>query len=128
MKKSLKYPEDLAPLFALTMAEPVIEMPKEPGADPSRTEDMIYTEQVKQYVKRESLLTSNKAATHAVIWGQCSKAMKARIKTLDDYQTRNKTNDCFWLLQKIRAVTMELDEKKHGTMSLLDARCKLLKC
>ncbi len=23
---------------------------------------------------------------------------------------------------------MELDEKKHGTMSLLDARCELLNC
>jgi hypothetical protein len=128
VKKSLKYPEDMAPLFALTMAEPMIDMPQEPGANPSRTEDMIYTEQVKQYVKRASLLTSNKAATHAVIWGQCSEAMKARIKTLDDYQARSEANDCFWLLQKIRAVTMELDEKKHGIMSLLDARCELLNC
>ena len=46
VKKSLKYPEDMAPLFALTMSEPVIEMPQEPGANPSRTEDMIYMEQV----------------------------------------------------------------------------------
>ena len=128
VKKSLKYPEDLAPLFALTMAEPVIAMPQEPGVNPSRTEDMIYTEQVKQYVKRESQLASNKAATHAVIWGQCSEAMKARIKTLGDYQARAEANDCFWLLQMIRAVTMELDEKKHGIMSLLDARCELLNC
>ena len=128
VKKSLKYPEDLAPLFALTMAEPVADMPQEPGANPSQTEDMIYTEQVKQYVKRASLLTSNKAATHTVIWGQCCEAMKARIKTLDNYQARSEANDCFWLLQKIRAVTMELDEKKHGIMSLLDARCEFLNC
>ena len=128
VKKSLKYPEDLASLFALTMAEPEIDMPREPGANPSRTEDMIYTEQVKQHVKRESLLTSNKAATHAVIWGQCSEAMKARVKTLGNYQDRAEANNCFWLLQKIRAVTMELDEKKHGIMSLLDARCELLNC
>jgi hypothetical protein len=72
VKKSLKYAEDLEPLFAATMAEPELTMPKEPGANPSRTEDMIYTEQVKQYVKRESCLTSNKADVHAVIWGQCS--------------------------------------------------------
>ena len=89
---------------------------------------MIYSEQVKQYVKRKSLLMSNKAATHAVIWGQCSEAMKSRIKTLSEYQERTEANDCFWLLQKIRAVTMELDKKKHGTMSLLDARCELLTC
>ena len=126
VKKSLKYAEDLAPLFAVTMAAPELTMPKEPGANPSRTEDMIYTEQVKQYVKRESCLTSNKAAVHAVIWGQCSESMKARVKTLGGYLARALANDCFWLLQKIRAVTLELDEKKHGIMSLLDARCALL--
>jgi hypothetical protein len=135
VKMSFKYPENLAPLFALTMAKPVTGMPREPGANPSRTEDMIYTEQVKQYVKRKSLLTSNKAATHAVIWGQCSKAMIARVKTLCarvktlcDYQDRVEANDCFWLLQKIRAHTMELNKKKHGNMSLLNVGCKLLNC
>ena len=128
VKKSFKCPEDLAPLFAVTMAVPRLTMPVEPGANPSRTEDMIYAEKVKQFVKREDLLMSNQAAVHAVIWGQCSEAMKARVKTLAEYQDRAESNDCFWLLQKIRAVTMELDEKKHGIMSLLDARCELLNC
>ena len=54
--------------------------------------------------------------------------MKARVKTLGNYQDRAEADDCFWLLQKIRAVTMELDQKKHGNMSLLDARCELLNC
>ena len=108
VKKSLKYPRDLALLFALTMAEPVIGMPQKPGVNPRQTEEMIYMEQVKQYVKHESQLACNKAATHVVIWGQCSEAMKARIKTLGNYQTKAEANDCFWLLQKINVSLCDL--------------------
>jgi hypothetical protein len=41
-KKSLKFAEDLAPLFAETMTEPAIAMPDDPGPNPSRAADMIY--------------------------------------------------------------------------------------
>ena len=128
VKKHLKFAEDLAPLFAFTMDEPEIEMPVEPRANPSRTEDMIYAEQIKQYVKQQAALTSNLAATHAVMWGQCSETMKTRVRTLSKYRERAEGNDCFWLIQKIRAITMELQEKKHGIMSMLDARWNLLSC
>ena len=72
-KSFQQYPEDLVPLFALTMAEPDTDMPREPGAKLSQTHDMIYAEQVKQYLKCETLLTSNKAAAHTVIWGSAAK-------------------------------------------------------
>jgi hypothetical protein len=89
---------------------------------------MMYTEKVKQFVKRESTLVSNMATIHAVAWGQCSTAMKARLKSLDGYQAKADTNDFLWMLESIRAVTLELDEKKKGIMSPFDARCNLLTC
>ena len=111
-KKTLKHAEDLAPLFALTMSAPTIGLPSEPaGPNPTRTEELIYTEKVKQFIKRESTLQGNLATIHAVAWGQCSKAMQARIKTLDGYQVRSEGNDCLWLLESICAVTLELDER-----------------
>jgi hypothetical protein len=51
--------------------------------------------------------------------------MKARLKSLEGYQAKADANDCLWLLESIRAVPLELDEKKNGIMSLLDARCNL---
>jgi hypothetical protein len=128
VKKNLKFAEDLAPLFAFTMAEPKIKIPVEPRANPSRTEDMIYAEQIKQYVKHQATLTINLASTHAVIWGQCSETMKTRVRTLSGYRERAEGNDCFWFLQKIRGIIMELQEKKHSIMSMLDARWNLLNC
>jgi hypothetical protein len=128
VKKTLKHAEDLAPLFALTMTTPTVDMPDEPGNNTTRTEELIYTEKIKQFIKRESTLQSNFATIHAVAWGQCSKAMQARLKTLDGYQSHSDNNDCLWLLESIRAVTLELDEKKHGVLSLLDARFNMLSC
>jgi hypothetical protein len=118
VKKHLKHAEDLAPLFALTMATPKLTMPTEPGTNPSRTEEMIYTEKVKQFVKRETTLEGNLATIHAVAWGQCSEAMKARVKSFDHYQSKTDANDCLWLLESIRATTLELDEKK-----MVSCRC-----
>ena len=89
---------------------------------------MIYGEKVKQYVKKESTLLGNMATLHAVIWGQCSETMKARLKVMTNWRERTEANDCFWLLQQIKAVTLQFDEKRHGIMSLLDARSSLLNC
>jgi hypothetical protein len=41
VKTNLKYAEDLAPLFALTVLEPELTMPQEPGPNPSRTGETI---------------------------------------------------------------------------------------
>ena len=127
-KKTLKFAEDLAPLFAETMTEPTLTLPDDPGANPSRAADMIYAEKVKQYVKKESTLLSNMATLHAVIWGQCSETMKARLKVMTNWREKTEANDCFWLLQQIKAVTLQFDEKRNGIMSLLDARSSLLNC
>ena len=95
VKKSLKYSEDLATLFADKMEAPTVSMPMDPGKDPSKTAEMIWAEEVKEYVKRTRTLRSNLATIHAVIWGQCSEAMKAKVKSLDDYKAKTVDNDCF---------------------------------
>jgi hypothetical protein len=64
VKKTLQHPEDMAPLFATTMATPTLTMPMEPGPNPSRTDKMIYGEKVKQFVKRESFLEGNMSTVH----------------------------------------------------------------
>jgi hypothetical protein len=128
VKKALKFAEDLAPLFAETMSEPAIAMLDDPGPNPGRAHNMIYAEKVKQYVKRESTLLSNMATVHAVIWGQCSEPMQSRITALVNYRARTEGNNCFWILQQIKAVTLQFDETKHGTLSLLNARGNLLNC
>jgi hypothetical protein len=83
---------------------------------------------VKEYVRPVRSLKSNMATIQAVVWGQCSEAMKAKIKSLMGYKEMAEKNDCFWLLKQIKAVTLQFDEKRNKFISLLDARTSFLNC
>jgi hypothetical protein len=99
VKKHLDYSEDLANLFLDEMKEPSINEPPDPTANnakASKLQEMVYVEQVKGYVKRLTKLSSNLATLHAVIWGQCSESMRAKVKALNEYKAKTEANDCFW--------------------------------
>ena len=46
VKKVLKFPEDLAPLFAETMSEPTLALPQEPVEGTGRAVETIYIEKI----------------------------------------------------------------------------------
>jgi hypothetical protein len=127
-KKHLKYSADLAALFGETMSEPIINMPEEPEEGAGKMQELIYTEEVNEYVKRLREMKSNLATIHAVAWGQCSEAMCAKVKLLSHYKEKAELTDCVWLLQQINAVTLQFDEKRNVLMSLIDARTSLMNC
>jgi hypothetical protein len=127
-KKHLKYSADLAALFGETMSEPIINMPEETEEGSGKTQELIYTEEVKEYVKRLREMKSNLATIHAVAWGQCSEAMRAKVKSLSHYKEKTELTDCVWLLRQIKAVTLQFDEKRNVLMSLIDARTSLMNC
>jgi hypothetical protein len=131
VKKNITNSEDLQSLFADETKEPAINEPEDPeedGAKATKLQGIVYIEQVKGYVKRLNELKSNLGKVHAVIWGQCSEAMKAKIKSLTDYKSKTEANDCFWLLKQLKAVTLQFDEKRNVFVSLLEARTSLMKC
>jgi hypothetical protein len=128
VKKNLKYAEDLVSLFATNSKLPELEKPPKPGAEADEVDLEIWKEDIRDLSKRKRVLRGNLAAIQAVIWGQCSEAMKAKIKSLDGYETSVETNDCKWLLSNIKAVTMQFDAKHNGYVSMLDATAGFLNC
>jgi hypothetical protein len=128
VKKCLTFLEDVSNLFLEEMKEPNLVEPVDPGTSATKLQELKYIEQVKLFVKREVALVSNLATMHAVIWGQCSESMKAKIKGLKDYKVKTEANDCFWLLKQLKAVTLQFDEKRNVFVSLLDARTSMLNC
>ena len=127
-KKTIKYSEDLAPLFGDTIMLPTLDEPDDPDPDANQTQTLIWNEEVKEYVKRTRQLRGSLATIYAVAWGQCSEAMKAKVKSLDAYAERSGNNDCAWLLEQIRAITLQFDAKRNSFLSLMDARTNFLTC
>lgn len=54
--------------------------------------------------------------------------MKAKIKSIHDYDEKTASCDCAWLLMNIKAVTLQFDDKQNGYMSILDAMAGFLNC
>ena len=82
--KKLKYPGNMDSLTNdLTL--PTIPEPEE--LDPEETSLLIkaiWNKTVTSYCTRTDYLESNLKTAYAVIWGQCSEAMKAKLTSLDD--------------------------------------------
>ena len=66
-------------------------------------------------------MESNLQATYAVIWGQCSEAMRAKLQGLEKYNDARDKCDCAWLLTQIKAIRHKFEEKRYGYASLNDA-------
>jgi hypothetical protein len=85
-KKTLRYSKDMAPLFADTINILTINKPGNLPADANQTQALIWNEEVKEYVKGTWTMQGNLATVYAVAWGECSKAIKAKIKSLQEYE------------------------------------------
>jgi len=127
-RKKLKYPEDLAPLFATSIGTPQVAQPAPLGEGADKVTTLIWNETIKEFVKRTRELRSNLATVYAVAWGQCSETMRTKIKSMEGYEAQREADNCTWLLQNIRAVTLQFDAKRNIFLSLLDARCSFLTC
>lgn len=130
VNKNLKFSEDLAPLFATDMNSPSVELPADLPIDPAPTRmaEMIWKETVKEHVKRTQELRSNLATVYAVIWGQCSEAMRVKLRSLDEHTARSTQKDCYWMLKHIKAITLQFDNTTHPCLSLMATRRSFLNC
>jgi hypothetical protein len=122
--KNLKYPENLKSIFIDPMTAPKIDMPEELPATATKRTEVIWEASVKAYARRSDELESNLTTLYAVIWGQCSDAMRNKIRALDDYDTESLKNNCIWLLKEINGVAHQFDTSRNTYLSLIDARAE----
>lgn len=90
--KTYKFPEDFASLFTAEPSAPEITKPRTPpkeGRD--EVDDVIFKEQIKQYVSRCAALKGNLAAIWSVAIGQCTETMKAKLLSIKEYKHKHRT-------------------------------------
>ena len=87
INKTFTNPETIAPMCK-TFVIPTIKRPK----NLTKTEyedDMVKREiwknEIKTYMKKLETLEGNKRAAYAIVWGQCSPMMQAKIESVDSY-------------------------------------------
>jgi hypothetical protein len=126
--KNLKHPEDLKSLFEETMIVPTITEPEDLPVGHTKRQEVIWEAGLKSYSRRLEEVRSNLTTLYAVIWGQCSEAMRTKIRALSNFAIGNRTNYCVWLLNEIKGVTHQFDTKRSIFLSLLNARIAYFTC
>jgi hypothetical protein len=82
--KTMKHAHDLSPLLK-TLVLPTIPQPNPLDPKATDVEKEIWKEEIKIHVARKNTLQMNLMALHAVIWGQCSPNMQAKVKSINGF-------------------------------------------
>ena len=92
--KNMKYAGDMMQLTK-ELEQPTIEEPEElSDSETSKLKITLWERKVVSYSVRLDYLESNLKAAYAVIWGQCSEAMRAKLKSLSNFSDRDRDSDC----------------------------------
>ena len=75
---------------------------------------LLYSE----YLARKNQLTENQGSLYSLIKGQCTPALIAELKGLDDYKDRDSDFDVLWLLTQINLIVLGVEQRTQNTYEL----------
>jgi hypothetical protein len=128
-KKMYKFSDDFASLYAFEPSMPQLDKPKPPlKENRDEADELIFKEEIKQYVNCCAVLKDNLAAIWSVAIGQCTKTMKAKLESLQEYEQKHTGYDCNWLLKSILSITLQFDRRRYGYLTLMEAQQRFLTC
>jgi len=95
--------------------------PADPATGAGATDTRIWEKEVDDYVKRRNAYVQNHGKASAIIWGQCSDGMKARLAASPFYIAYEKKKNCVSLLKEIKAISYKFESQKYPYAAIYDA-------
>jgi len=93
----------------------------EPASIPSTETDhnIVFTweKEMTDYITCKNVLMSSLKAGYTIMWGQCSEALHAKVKSLSSYATKSMDCDCEWLIKMIVMLCFDGQRKIHQSIS-----------
>ena len=93
-------------------------VPGDPASGATRTEIRIWEKQVDEYVKYDLQYQENIRELYDLVWGQCSEAMRTKVRSNPDYATFSNAKDAIPLLKAVRAVSFNFQTQKYLPQAL----------
>ena len=109
--------------LALTNLEPpTIPYPTDPGPTADVVARKIFENKCSSYCKREETYLSNMQQIFALIWGQCTPALQAKLHGLVNYEQLNENSDALGLLKEMRKIAFNFQMHKYSHLALNEAK------
>lgn len=104
VKCNMRYPMDIWTLLT-TLKEPDQNkwIPEKPtNVTDEETKNMIFSGEIKNYLKRKEEFKNNCCNVFSVILGQCNDSLQAKLKSQDDWETMQESNDALKLMKSVK--------------------------
>ena len=88
----------------------------------SETNILIHQEEIKEFVCRCCHFKQNMKSTYAIIIGQCTNAMKAKLQGLHEWEAIDCNQDTIKLIKKIKTLSFNFQEQKYLPCALINAQ------
>ena len=86
---------------------------------------MMKQEEVKKHMKRKWMLEENNCKLYTLLWSKSTESMKAKMKSVNGYQTMEDDQDGILLLQNMEKVTHKYEDQRYSMESYTNAQRKL---
>ena len=73
-------------------------------------------------MKREGILDENLQKAYSLIFGQCTKLLKSKLKSSVNWDAMSSTYDMFALLEAIKTIIYKFKDQKYLPISLHNAK------
>jgi hypothetical protein len=102
-----------------------VPMPEEPNdygmATVDKTQALIYEITINRVISREEKLQDNLAKTFALVWGQCTNSLKAKLESLTEWTTIHRDKDALTLITEIKNIIYRFEDQSYLMHSLFRA-------
>jgi hypothetical protein len=128
VRDNFKCPDDIGYYFRDPICSPIIELPGDTAAQPTRSEIKKLRQEMKLCDWRNQVLKCNTRALYNLLWGLCSSKLKIRLRGRPGATASYRCHNIIWFVKNARAVMPSFDIKRNLYVSLTEARVSLYSC
>lgn len=119
---------DLSSIFSEEIKSPVLLKPEKL---PEKYKDdvvelKLWEMTVKSYGKRKEALERNLYSLYAIVWGQCSSALQAKLTSISSFESIKESSNVVLLLREIRKISWSMDTSTNPTQAYSIAMKRLI--
>jgi hypothetical protein len=104
-----------------TLGPPVWVQPNNPPTCADQTDLAIWGKEVEAFVKRKGYLNENLCSAYSLIWGQCTEALRSKLRAKTEFETISQQFDCVELLKLIKDTVFKFSSQKYKPHALHEA-------
>jgi hypothetical protein len=119
--RTIKYSAVLVKGMEL-LVEPKIEEPDELPETASALEKRKWEKRVDKLIEQEDRLKDTTSRAYAIVWGQCSDALREKVKAHKDFHDAHEKTSVVALLKVIKTEMFTLQTQKYGPQALHEAK------